>query len=108
MAHEMKRNDLRPYFRVQLKQNGEPADLTGAVAARFIMKEGATLKVDREAMVFVDEPTGVVEYHWALGDTDTTGDYNVEIEIDWGGAPPEYQTFPSTGYFTVSISDDLA
>ena len=108
MAFEIKRNDRRPYFRVQLTENGDPADLTSAVAARFIMKSGATLKIDREDMVFVDKPTGVVEYQWASGDTDTADTYTAEVEIDWGGTPAEFQTFPSTGYFTVTVNIDLA
>ena len=108
MAFEIKRNDRRPYFRVQLTENGDPADLTSAVTARFIMKTGATLKIDREVMVFVDKPTGVVEYQWAAGDTDTVDTYTAEVEIDWGGTPAELQTFPSTGYFAVTINADLA
>lgn len=112
MAFEIKRNDRRPRFRVQLTQKiagvESPADLTSAVAARFIMKTGVTLKINKQAMTFVDRPTGVVEYAWAATDTDTSGDYNVEVEIDWGGSPAELQTFPSTGYFTAKISDDLS
>lgn len=107
MAFEIKRNDRRPYFRVQLTENGDPADLTTAVAARFLMKSGSTLKVNRAAMVFVDKPTGIVEYHWADGDLDTTGSYTAEVEIDWGGSPAEFQTFPSTGYFAITVNDDL-
>lgn len=106
MAFEIKRNDRRPYFRVQLTENGDPADLTAAVSASMIMKQGSTVKVNKAAMTFVDRPTGVVQYAWAAGDTDTTGTYNVEVEIDWGSS--EFQTFPSLGYFTVIISDDLA
>jgi len=108
MAFEIKRNDLRPHFRVQLTENGQPADLTGAVAARFIMKATSTLKVNRQVMDFIDMNAGIVEYAWAANDTDTTGEYNAEVEIDWGGSPTEYQTFPSKGYFAISISDDLA
>lgn len=108
MAYEIKRNDLRPYWRVQLTQNGTPADLTGAVAARFTMKVGTTgtAKINKQAMTIVDAATGIVEYHWVVGDTDTSGTYNAEVEIDWGGTTP--QTFPSKGYFTITINDDLA
>lgn len=98
MAFEIKRNDRRPYFRVQLTQNNDPADLTTAIA-------GSTVKLNRLAMTFVDRPTGIVQYAWAAGDTDTSGDYNIEVEVDRGGA--EYETFPSTGYFTIKINDDL-
>lgn len=107
MAFEIKRNDRRPYFRVQLKQNGTAADLTTASAARFSMKVGSTVTISRSAMVFIDKPTGVVEYRWGATDTATSGDFTAEVEIDWGGAPAEYQTFPSTGFFAVKINDDL-
>ncbi len=108
MAFEIKRDDRRPYFRVQLTQNGEPVDLTGATAVRFTMKEGATLKIDGASMVAVDAATGVFEYQWANGDTDTVGDYSVEVEVDWGGSPAILQSFPSTGYFTLTINPDLS
>lgn len=106
MAYEIKRNDLRPYWRVQLTQNGLPADITGNVGVVFTMKQGSTLKVNKEAMDVIDDGTGVVEYQWQTGDTDTSGTYNVEVEVDWGGGAT--QTFPSKGYFIVEISDDLA
>lgn len=111
MALEIKRNDRRPYFRVQLTNKVDnvetPADLSTAIAARIIMKTGTTgtPKINRAAMTFIDKPNGIVQYAWAAGDTDTDGTYNVEVEIDWGGS--EFQTFPSAGYFTVIIGIDL-
>lgn len=107
MAFEIKRNDRRPRFRVALTANAAPVDLTGAVAVRFIMKAGTTVKVSRLPMTVVTAASGIVEYVWGATDTDTSGDYNVEVEVDWGGTPAELQTFPSTGYFTVKINDDL-
>lgn len=106
MAYEIKRNDRRPRWRVQLLANGSPLDLTSALSARFIMKTGVSIKINRQAMSFIDRANGIVEYAWAAGDTDTSGTYNAEVEVDWGGS--EFQTFPSTGYFTITISDDLA
>lgn len=106
MAFEIKRHDRRPRFRAQLLSNGAPVDLTGAVAVRFIAKTGSTLKVNRAAMAVVSTSSGIVEYAWAAGDTDTAGDYTAEIEVDWGNS--EYMTFPSSGYFTLKVNDDLA
>lgn len=108
MAYEIKRNDLRPYWRVQLTQNGSPADITGATAVRFTMKAGTvgTAKINKQAMTVIDAPTGVVEYRWTGTDTDTSNTFNAEVEVDWGTGVP--QTFPSKGYFTITISDDLA
>ena len=107
MAYEIKRNDLRPRWRAQLTANGVPVDLTTAVAARFIMKKDTTAKINRATMSFIDRPTGVVEYVWTGTDTDAAGTYNVEVEVDWGGTPTEFQTFPTKGYFTVTINEDL-
>lgn len=105
MAFEIKRNDRRPRYRVQLTSNGEPVDLTGATNAYFIMKTGTlTNKINRGVMTFVDRATGIVEYAWANLDTDTAGSYNAEVEVDWGGEP---QTFPSKGYFAITIYEDL-
>jgi hypothetical protein len=59
-------------------------------------------------MAFIDRSNGVVEYAWGITDTTASGAYTAEVEIDWGGSPAEYQTFPSTGYFTITITDDLA
>ena len=108
MAFEIKQNDRRPRWRVQLTANGAPVNLTGATTAKFTMMAGTsgTPKVNKGDMTIVDAATGVVEYPWAAADTDTSGEYNVEVEVDWGGG--ETQTFPSVGYFTITIEDDLA
>jgi hypothetical protein len=103
---EIKRNDRRPRFRVQLTANGVPVDLTTASAARIIMKSGSTVKLNKVSMTFIDRAAGIVEYAWAAADTSTSGSYNVEVEIDWGSS--DFQTFPTTGYFIVTINDDLA
>lgn len=108
MAFEIKRNDRRPRLRVQLTSNSVPVDLTAAVAVRFYMKDspaGAT-KINQLA-TFVDRTTGTVEYAWATADTTTAGNFVAEFEVDWGGTPVEKQTFPSTGYFAVTINEDL-
>lgn len=113
MAYQIKRGDRRPYFRVQLKQTDPasptgaliPVDLTGAVAVKFLMKPAAgALKVNATGFI-VSATTGVVEYRWGATDTDTSGTFNMEVEVDWGGG--EKQTFPSSSYFPVTISDDL-
>jgi hypothetical protein len=73
---------------------------------KFLMKPttGGSLVVN-DPGVFIDRTNGIVEYQWAAGDTDTSNaNYQMEVEVDWSG---EKQTFPSTGYFPVSITDDL-
>jgi hypothetical protein len=107
MASVMKKGDRRPRYRVALTVGGTAVDLTGATGVRFIMKStpaSGTTKVDAAATV-VTAATGIVEYAWGATDTDTAGDYVIEFEVNWSG---EKQTFPSTGYFTLTIESDLA
>ena len=108
MPFEIKRNDKRPYWRVQLTQNGAPADITGNFGVKFTMKLGSSApKINKQSMEVINASTGVVEYRWPnAGDTDTSGTFNAEVEVDWGGGAT--QTFPSKGYFTIPIEDDLA
>jgi hypothetical protein len=106
MAYEIKKNDRRPYWRVQLTQNGTPADITGNFGVYFTLKQGTTVKVNKEDMEIINAATGIVEYRWATGDTDTANTYNAEVEVDWGAGVT--QTFPSKGYFTIVINEDLA
>lgn len=109
MAFEIKQHDRRPRYRVALTANGDPVDLTGAVGVNFQMYSGTppsgSVKVAKTDATIVDALTGVVEYAWTATDTDTTGTFNIEFEVDWGGG--ETQTFPSTGYFTATINPDL-
>lgn len=104
----IKRNDRRPRWRVQLTANGSPVNGTLAANVRFIMKQGSTIKVNKQPMSAVDAANGIYEYIWADGDTDTSGTYTAEVEVDWGGTPAVLQTFPNTGYFSITIEDDLA
>lgn len=113
MAFEMKRGDRRPYFRVQLMVTDPanptgpmiPCDLTNATAVKFLMKTAAGALVVNDPGAFINRVQGIVEYAWLAGDTDvSSSSYQMEVEVDWAG---EKQSFPSTGYFAVSITDDL-
>jgi hypothetical protein len=112
MAYELKRGDRRPYFRVQLLVTDPasppdliPCDLTDAASVKFLMgKIGDTLVVNA-AGTFIDKPTGVVQYAWDADDTIVSGAYKMEVEVNWGGS--ETQSFPSTGFYDVTITDDL-
>jgi hypothetical protein len=112
MAYELKRGDRRPYFRVQLLVTDPtappaliPADLTDAVGVKFIMRKIGEAPIVDDAGTFVDRPNGIVQYAWAAGDTDTSGAFKMEVEVDWGAG--EKQSFPSNGYYDITITDDL-
>jgi hypothetical protein len=110
---EMKRGDRRPYYRVQLLVTDPldpdgpmiPMDLTDATSVRFLMKTSVGSLVVDDLGTFIDRVNGIVQYAWGAGDTDVSNpNYQMEVEVDWGG---EKQTFPSVGYYQVSITDDL-
>ena len=110
----IKQNDTRPRFVVSLLQdvggvNEGAIDLTDATAVTFLMRlatesDPAAPKVEAAAVI-TDAVTGEVTYTWATGDTDTVGEYNVEVEIEWtdGGI----ETVPNADYWTVEVIDDL-
>lgn len=105
-AFPLKRNDRRPRWRVDLTANGVAVDITAATSVTFTMSSSTgTVKVNKGAMTIINATSGTVEYAWAAGDTDTSGAFNAEVEVMWGTEP---QSFPSTGYFAITITDDLA
>lgn len=107
MAFEIKRGDRRPTWRVNLTANGVPVDLTGALAVRFTMDTAAGgASIVRQPMTVVNAVNGLVEYAWAAGETNNAGNYNAEVEVEW--TVGVFTTFPSKGYFLISIYEDLA
>ncbi len=121
----IKRNDTLPYLRRQLLDTEgnvvviDPADtvkFTMRVSTDVAMAGGA--KVHASAVI-IDAPTGIVEYQWATGDTDTTTytetttlggfkdtPYAAEFEVT-RNADGKIETFPQNGYIAVSIPPDL-
>jgi len=63
----------------------------------FSMKNtaDATIKVDEQACTW-DTATHVVTYAWAVGDTDTAGDYDGEVEVTTQ-SPADVGTFTAPG-----------
>ena len=108
----IKQNDLEPPLRMTLvDRDGARVDLTNAEFVRFIMARRGVNKVDREIDVIADqgvgneETWGDIELHWQAGETDTRGEYSVEVEVTWPGDRP--QTFPESGYERIRIVRDL-
>lgn len=98
----IKTGDLEPPIECQLFDGaGVAADLTAAVAVRFLVA-GITLAGTAS---FIDKATGKVRYTWSGSDTATAGRYNAEWEIEWSGG--RKQTFPSAQYIKLVIWEDL-
>lgn len=105
----LKRGDTSPPFTATLKgADGEPADLSGAIA-RFIMRRAAwprTVKVDGPMAILLPETDGKVQYDWGPADTNEADSFDGEIEITFGTG--EIETFPSRNHHRILIQDDLA
>lgn len=98
----IKRNDTSPALEYTLS----PAvDLTAALEVRFHMRlRGGVTKIDAAATITTANP-GVVQYNFAATDTDTSGIYEAEFEVTY--ADGTIETFPNSGYLSVSIKDDI-
>ena len=110
----LKRNDSKP---IQVKLEKEQTDGTwkpaftssGLVTAvRFFMRlPGATTpKVNAAATIVQADATAcIVQYVLTTGDTDTTGDYQAEVQVTYTSG--QIETFPTKGYLTVSVAEDI-
>lgn len=102
----IKQNDRREAIKRTLKDSaGVKVNLTGATV-KFIMKSTptGTAKVNATALV-MDAVNGIVQYNWAVGDTDTMGTFLGEFEITFADATK--QTFPNDGYIEVRVIAEL-
>jgi hypothetical protein len=104
----LKRNDTRPTIVINLKE-GNPAsptaiNLTTAVSVKLIMKMGATT-ITRPATV-TNPSGGQITVTFLAADTQTSGDYQAEVEITWD-ASGNKETVPNDGYLAIRIIDDL-
>ena len=82
----IKKNDLQPAYPSQIKDSSDVAiNLTGATIY-CTMKNAAdgTLKINRQnaGINISDAVNGKFEYRWQTGNTDTTGKYYIEFEIN--------------------------
>jgi len=110
---KIKQNDTRPYARATLYEDqAESIVLDCSVAevsgVTFTMKvQGGAVKIDTaDADLTTDGTDGKVEYHWAAGDTDTTGLYDAEFEVTFVGGGT--QTFPHDSNLLIEIVPELS
>lgn len=104
----IKAHDQQPSIQASLTSSDLPIDLTNAVDVYFIMRlvGSQTVKVNAPASIVIPMESGFVRYDWAVGDTDTPGQYQAEWEIHWPGVLGS-QTVPTLTYHTIDILADL-
>lgn len=107
-SFDVKRHDLLPALVLTISLDGTAVDLTYASSAKLIVSNRSGVKID-SPMTILDQTNpdnlGKVQYDLQLGDTDTVGSYNMEVEVTWAGGRP--QTFPSKGYLKFNVIKDL-
>ena len=116
----IKQGNTSPALEAQLLDNNDdPVDLTvpddwtvdqATVKFQMQMVGDDTPTVDAAATV-LDAPNGIVAYEWADGDTDTTGSYQAEFDVDYDGRTGDLfdadETFPNNDYLLVRVEEDL-
>lgn len=104
----IKQNDRQPVFSAILKDpNDAVVDLTTAVSASLRMRRsGERAHVIGTMTIGSPKTNGKVTYQWAAGDTFITGEsMEAVIVVEWPGS--SYQTFPTEGYISVDVTDNI-
>lgn len=109
----IKRNDTLPKPKGRIVEsnvdnpgNLTAVDITGA-SILFIMvtdDDAKTVKVNSAATI-TDATNGEFEYTWAVGDTDTAGNFLGEFEITFSGG--EKITLPADDTLQIRIRNDF-
>lgn len=102
----IKQNDTLPNLEAQLMDcEGNPINLD-LCGVDFHMKAlDGEIKVDRPVTI-IDVENGKIKVEWQEGDTDTTGTFKCEFEVNMPDG--KILTVPNGGYFLISIVRELA
>lgn len=112
----MKQHDLLPALSLRLVDDNNPngVDLTLATEARLLVADSlsGTLKINQVMTIAaqtVPANLGVVGYGWTGADTDTVGDFDVEVQVTWPGPKPQTWPDPASApfYVILRITKDL-
>ena len=101
----MKLGDTDPPFRAQIRDvlNPDGVDLTAASSVKLIIPAlGINAAVTVENQV---TNKGWINRTWQVGELDTAGTFNIEVEVVWGTGAR--RTFPAYRYNTLVVSADL-
>lgn len=105
MTFVIKQYDTSPSLKTTLvDSDGLPINLTGA-SADFIMKDFNNGIVLNTPMDIVTPLGGVIQYDWAVGDTDVPGTYYIEFKVTYNNGAVE--TFPNNSNATIVVYPSL-
>lgn len=105
MRRSMKLGDLEPPFNPKIRKTrgGAPINFAAVESIKVNARQGgAALFTNRDAD---GDSDGNVVMAWQAGDTATLGPIELEIVVEW--TTGREQTFPSKGYFIVTIEEEL-
>lgn len=121
MNYTIKTGANSPSLVVELYDNfGTPEQATvqgleAAISIVFVFKHSEKVEGDapdlRNAGQWFEDPdalvTNGVQYDWGATDTADigAGDINFEVDVEWVAG--QVETFPSSGYFELTIENDL-
>lgn len=104
MKASIKAGDTGIEFTATLKRGGDAVDLTSATI-KFLLRNRATAAAFSAAATIVSAESGTVRYVPGAGFPTTPGTYSQEWEVTFPDT--SVLTFPSAGYNTLVIDDDL-
>ena len=102
-VHYIKVGDLAPDLLITVKDAaGAVVNLTSAtIVFSMFHKRTSAAKVVAQAATIVVAANGTVKYEWALGDTDTDGEYAGEFDVT--PASGDGYRVPTRGFITIII-----
>lgn len=100
----IKRGDTSPGVEYRLGVYADGSGVLSGASARFLMARPGSAPIVDEAAEIADVD-GVLRYGWATGDTAASGVYRAEFEVTF--ADGHIETFPSSGWLTITISPDI-
>jgi hypothetical protein len=105
---EIKRNDTKPYLSVTLQYaNGSAVDLTGgSVLFNLARNDNTYATVFSGLCVITGSLTGECEYQWTASNTNRSGLYLGEFQINLSGG--KIMTLPSDHSLLIKINEDYA
>jgi hypothetical protein len=109
---KIKRNDTLPALKLSIMTTDRLGsksgyDLTEVTGATFTMIEDKckSIKVYSQSAEITCYSGGTLQYNWSNGDTDTSGTYMGEFELNFSDGTR--MSIPSIGGVRIEIIDDL-